>query len=159
MRRSGSFGMLMRYLALLVFASVPLLSCSHTATSASSSTDDFDQWGNREQTIQAEARLLTRNGEAELERAKAQLANGKYRSGIGDMERLVADRSIDPEIREDAILSVGEAHGSWLNPFRDYQEGINWLEQLLVEYPESKSRERAKTMIEQYRAELAKQQP
>jgi hypothetical protein len=149
-----------RCLAMLVLvaASVPLLSCSHTASKATN-TDEFDQWGNREQSISAETRFLGRDGEAALEQAKAQLANGKYRAGIGDLERLVADRTIDPEIREDAMLSVGEAQGSWLNPFKDYQKGINWLEQLLVEYPDTKSRERAEAMIAQYRTELAKQQP
>ncbi len=145
-------------LAVLVAAGVCMLSCSRTATNAST-TDDYDQWGNREQTIQAETRLLTRDGEAALGQAKAQLANGKYRAGIGDLERLVADRSIDPDIRESAMLSVGEAHGSWLNPFRDYQKGINWLERLVVEYPQTRSREHAEGLIEQYRAELAKQQP
>lgn len=142
----------------LVVAGIPLLSCSRTATNASN-TDEFDQWGKREQSISTETRLLSRDGEAALEQAKAQLANGKYRAGIGALESLVADRTIDPEIREDAMLSVGEAQGSWLNPFKDYQKGINWLEQLLVEYPDTKSRERAEAMIVQYRTELAKQQP
>jgi outer membrane protein assembly factor BamD (BamD/ComL family) len=108
--------------------------------------------------MQGEARLLTRSGEAEYENAKAEIADGKYRSGISRLERLVADRTIDAEIREEALLSVAETHGSWLNPFRDYDKAMEYCEQFLKDYPESAKREHVEQLIEQYR-ESAAQQP
>jgi len=99
----------------LAMLSALLPACNRTATRATV-TDDYDQFGDRNQSVHAEARVLTRKGEAQYESAKQLLAQGKFNSGIADLERLIADRSIDPEIREQAMLSAAEAHGSWLNP-------------------------------------------
>ena len=107
---------------LLLLVAAMTVSCSRAVGSASVN-EEFDQFGDRTHQMSAEARLLTRKGEPEYESAKAEIANGQYKSGIGNLERLVADRSIDPEIREEALLSVAEVHGSWMNPFKDYEKG------------------------------------
>lgn len=141
---------------LLIVAMSVSLSCNRT-TSNASVNDEYDKFGDRAMSMQGEARLLTREGEPEYESAKAEIANGKYRSGVGNLERLVADRSIDPEIREQALLSVAEAHGSWLNPFRDYNKGMQYCQQFLNDYPESPKREHVENLIQQYRTALAEQ--
>jgi len=133
-----------------------LPSCNRT-TSNTSVNDEFDQFGDRAHSMQGEARLLTRDGEADYEKAKAEIANGKYRSGIGNLERLIADRGIDPEIREEALLSVAEAHGSWLNPFRNYEKGMQFCQQFLNDYPDSPKREFVEQLLLQYRTSMADQ--
>jgi outer membrane protein assembly factor BamD (BamD/ComL family) len=140
-------------LAGLLALTALLPACSRTATSASV-TDDYDQFGDRNKTMHAEARVLTRKGEAQFEDAKATLAEGKFKSGIQQLETLIADRSIDPEIREQAMLSVAEAHGSWFNPFRDYSKALSWCEQLLDEYPDTQKRDYVEDLMQRYREGL-----
>ena len=142
---------------LLVTAVIVVLPSCNRTTSNTTINDEYDKFGDRTLSMQGEARLLTRDGEAAYESAKAEIANGKYRPGIANLERLLADRSIDPEIREQAVLSVAEAHGSWLNPFRDYEKGIHFCQQFLKDYPESAKREHVEQLLGQYRTALADQ--
>jgi outer membrane protein assembly factor BamD (BamD/ComL family) len=134
----------------LLLLSALLPGCSRTATSATV-TDDYDKFGDRNKTVHAEARVITRKGEAQYESAKAKLADGKFRSGIQELETLIADRTIDPEIREQAMLSAAEAHGSWFNPFRDYTRALAWCEQLLDEYPDTEKRAYVEDLMQRYR--------
>lgn len=143
---------LLLLVAMLIMAMLP--ACNRTATSASVN-DGFDQFGDRSKSMSAEARVLTRKGEVEYEQAKAQIADGKYRNGIQQLERLIADRTIDPDIREDAMLSVAEAHGSWLNPFRDYDKAVAWCEKLLAEFPDTEKRDYVEEIMARYQSSAA----
>ena len=57
---------------------------------------------------------------------------------------------VDPELRQDVLLSLGTMHGAWRNALKDYDKGLRYLRELLAEFPDTPHRERASAMMDTY---------
>ena len=55
--------------------------------------------------------------------------------------------------------SVSRPCSAWpkLNPFRNYEKGIEFCQQFLKDYPDSEKRQHVQQLLEQYRTALADQ--
>ena len=80
-----------------------------------------------------------------------------YDGAIEALEGLYAKADLDPELREEVLLKLGELYGSWMNANRDYEKGSRYLRQLLTEFPQTEQRERVTEMLSQYAKAAEKQ--
>lgn len=59
-----------------------------------------------------------------------------------------AENDAKPEYKERALLRLGGAHSDLLNPKKDYQKALKYLEELISTYPKSELRKDAEERIE-----------
>ena len=67
------------------------------------------------------------------------------------------DASVDAELRQKALLSLGEAQGALLNPEKDYEAALETLRRFLQLYPESSLVDSAKRAMERIQSIQAQQ--
>ena len=106
---------------------------SHTRDEESASTS-FELHGSEAEAQITKARQLRVDGNFD---EAAKLLQGVYRSPGNESK-----------YREEALLELSHVHSYLLNPNRDYDQALRYLETLLAEFPETGFRKEAEKQIE-----------
>jgi outer membrane protein assembly factor BamD (BamD/ComL family) len=101
-----------------------------------------------DETRSMETTLITNPHEAKLERGRQAAAKGDFDLAIQHYLAVYRDGDAKPEYKERALLRLGGAHSDLLNPKKDYQKALKYLEDLVSTYPTSKLRKDAEERIE-----------
>jgi outer membrane protein assembly factor BamD (BamD/ComL family) len=95
-----------------------------------------------------ETTLITNPHEAELERGRQAAAAGDFDLAIEHYLDVYRDGDAKPEHKERALLRLGGAHSDLLNPKKNYEKALQYLEELVSAYPKSELRKDAEERIE-----------
>ena len=136
--------------AVLCLLTLALTSC---AVRVDREQTDYDQFGDRRDTYSTQASFIGQET-ADLEKAHALAREGKFADAIRLLEGVRARTDLDPETRQDVLLSLAQMHGAWRNAHKDYARGLTYLRELLAQYPDTAHRERATQMMETYEKAL-----
>jgi len=121
---------------LILLAALLLTSCASTSTTTreeDGTNTSFSFHGSGAEKDIAQARQLRVDGQyAEA----ASLLLGVYKSPANESK-----------FREEALLELSQVESYLLNPSRDYDKALGYLEQLLEEFPETEYRDEAEDQI------------
>jgi tetratricopeptide (TPR) repeat protein len=133
-----------------------LLVAAACGTRSSTSMGEYDETGRPGGTYSVSASIVSQET-AQMDAARELERQGDYDGAIEALEGLYSKSDLDPELREEVLLKLGELYGSWMNANRDYEKASNFLRQLLTEFPETEHRERVTEMLSQYAKAAEKQ--
>jgi hypothetical protein len=119
------------------------------AASTKTTTSDFDPQGSPGSSYSVQSTLVSKD-RAQLDHARELARGGDYGGAFQILNGLANKHDMDSKLRQDVLLTLGEMHGSALNPAPDYDKGTAVLQQLLSEYPKTEYRERAESLLAQY---------
>ncbi|MFH1845388.1 MAG: tetratricopeptide repeat protein [bacterium] len=92
--------------------------------------------------------LYSSQPEAELDKGLFQKREGNYQAAAELFLAVYKDRSADSEYRERALYELAQVHSHLLNPTKDYDQALSYLEKLITEFPDSEYRADAEEKIE-----------
>lgn len=99
------------------------------------------------QTSKGHVDFYSRSGEDQLDYAKQFLGEGNYEQAGELFLKIYDDWGLKPGVREEALLNLGRLYSNILNPNRNYQKTILYLEMLLKEFPDGSLRSDALASI------------
>ncbi len=131
---------------ILIFLVIPLLaaSCSSGRVTTSERVADGSDPTYSTSTSYS---LHGDKDEARLERAALASTSGDYQQAIAEYMKVYRHTSVKPESMEKALFGLGSAWSNLLNPRRDFQKALQYLEELVKRFPESDLRPRAEEKI------------
>ncbi|UCE03699.1 MAG: tetratricopeptide repeat protein [Candidatus Latescibacterota bacterium] len=132
-----------------VICSALLLVAAACGSRSSTSMGEFDETGRPGGTYSVSTSIVSQET-AQMDAARALERQGDYDGAIEALEGLYSKSDLDPQLREEVLLKLGELYGSWMNANRDYEKASHYLRQLLSEFPDTQHRERVTEMLTQY---------
>jgi len=119
------------------------------AARTQTTTKDFDPQGNPGESYTVQSTFISKD-RAALDRARELARAGDYGGAIQVLDGLYAKRDLDPKMRQEVLLGLGEMHGAALNLARDYGKATAYLQELLAIYPKTEYRQRAEELLAEY---------
>ncbi len=123
--------------AVLFLAALLLTSCASTMSQQADeegSSTSFELHGSK--------------AEAQISQARQLRVDGKYDEAADLLLGVYRSPSTESKYREEALLELSNVHSYLLNPDRDYDVALGYLETLLEEFPETELRKEAEQQIE-----------
>lgn len=99
----------------------------------------YDQWWEKDLSGE-DIEIYSKSPKDQLRYAKHAASEGDYKTAIKTYLKLYQIETIDSEIGQQALLNLGYNYGNILNPYKNYERAIYFLEKLLSEFPQTKFR-------------------